>query len=110
MTGIPTRPNKGGWVHPLIKEVAIAFAETLYERLATNNVWYEMNKDRKGYVRRVWPTLLPAVRTHLATLCGPSSPISELEKQQICDALIKDHSLRLGRHRARVAKLERMFH
>jgi len=85
----------------MLKEIAMAFAEALYERLAHDNLWYEHNPNRSAFVKRTWPTLLPAVRTHLAQLLGMNT-ISEEEKVRVHDAIVKDHSLRLGRHRARV--------
>jgi Lon protease-like protein len=110
--GIPTRPNKQGWVHPLLREVAIGFAQTLYERLALDNQWYALNKDRKRWVAARWPDMLPAVRTHLARLLGMNT-LPDSEKMKIHDALVKDNELRLGRARAqeaRIAKAQRHVH
>jgi len=107
--GIPTKPNKQGWVHPLLREVAIGFAQTLYERLAQDNLWYKHNRSRGAFVSSRWPDLLPAVRTHLSALCSATSPLPDSEKDKIVSALIADNELRLGRGRAQAARVQRMF-
>ena len=103
------RPNKTGWVHPLLKEVAIGFAQTIYDRMALDNRWYSLNKDEKKWVRERWPDMLPAVRTHLGALCGPTSPLPDSKKTEVAQALIDDNQFRLGRHRAQDAKVRRVL-
>jgi hypothetical protein len=110
MRYVKSRPNRRGWVHPLLKEVAIGFAETLYERLAQDNLWYKLNPDRAAFVAAIWPDVLPSVRTHLSELLRPSSPLPDSEKDKIADALIKDNELRLGRGRAQRARIQRYVH
>jgi|SRR5712664_355501 len=101
--GIPTRPNKFGWVHPLVKETAVGCAEALYERLAQDNNWYSLNRNRKHWVGDRWRDLLPIARTHLAKLL--STNMEPRLKDEIADALIKDNELRLGRSRAQEVRI-----
>ena len=102
------RPNKTGWVHPIVKNAAIELAQQLYEKLAKDNNWYAVNGEMDIWVQTSWGDLIPAARAILAkTLSSPS--ISVEMKDTIADALIQDHSLRHGRNRAQQRRRKGLF-
>lgn len=103
--GIPTPITKHGFVHPLVRQTAIECAQALYERLARNNTWYELNKDRERWVAERWKDLLPNARQSLAA-CLRSKNLSEVQKREIADALIKDNELRVGRARGQTRRVQ----
>ena len=109
MNGVLARPSRDGWVHPLIKETAQECAQALYERLAKNNLWYELNPNRAIWVGERWRDLIPAARKSLAGALN-SPNLNKDQKDKIADALIKDNELRLGRARTQTKRISKMFH
>lgn len=103
--GIPTKPNKFGWVHPLIKETAIEMTQAMYEKLAMNNLWYGLNRNRKRWVGDRWRDMIPIARTHLAKLLAMNGPLTVAQKDEVAQALIQDNELRLGRARAQQVRI-----
>lgn len=96
--GIPTPITKHGFCHPLIRKTAIEFTESIYERLAKNNVWYEAHRDRKAWVGAKWKDMIPQVRKTLAKMLAMPQ-YDKKTKDEIAEALIQDNQFRLGRMR-----------
>lgn len=83
--------------HEMVAHVAKEMAGEVYDTWAkSSNVWYRQHKSRDKYIGESWGLYVEAARATLASmLAQPSTP--ELLKEQIHDALVKDHSVRRGR-------------
>lgn len=87
-------------VHPLILETARGFANEIYEELCLkDNEFYARCPNREAWVTQAVPELLPRAREILASMLSRIS-VSEAQKEEIYDALVKDGSLprHLGLH------------
>lgn len=88
--------------HWMIAKTAKAIAESLYEDLASDNMWYKGAKEtgvtQKVFVSQVWPQLIEEARHNLAKSLNGNLP--QQAKDAIADALIKDNLLREGRLKA----------
>lgn len=104
---IASKPNRRGWVHPLIKKTAQEMAEVLYESLARDNNWYALNHSREAWVSAVWPDIIPAARATLTKLLGTN--IAEKLKEEIYVALCEDSPLRHGRALAQERRIKGVY-
>ena len=102
------RPSNS--VHPLIRKVAIEMAGSLYDDLMHDNERYaqwkaqcpELTPKRAEamFIERMWPQLIESARVTLARMLA--MPYPESMKEEISDALIKDHSLRAPNQQSKV--------
>lgn len=78
--------------HEMIANVAEAMAQELYEELAKDNSFYKVNEDRQDFVLHCAPKLRAAARSILGGMLARND-VSDIEKQQIHEALVKDNAL-----------------
>lgn len=78
--------------HWLIAELCSGVANEMYEILASDNRFYEQNQDRKRFVEHCAPMCKDISRALLTRMLDEPET-SQMEKDQIYEALILDASL-----------------
>ena len=93
--------------HRLIIKTAVEMAEVAFEELMRHDAAYAEFKEkqklsglpqreiRRAFIARMTPFFIQKARTTLAELL--TTPIAEPLKEQISDALIKDHAFQASR-------------
>jgi hypothetical protein len=83
--------------HKLIAETAKDMARAAYEERASHsNHFYEKFPSMEEFVDDCWMHFIETARHTLAVMLG--GPYRQELKESIYDALIKDQSIRRGRH------------
>ncbi len=78
--------------HRMIAELCHQMAQSVYEDLASSNIWYKANPDRGAFVRDCAPTLRQHAREILSGMLERND-ISTYEKDKIFEALMLDKVL-----------------
>lgn len=81
--------------HFLLAKTAKEIAGAQYEEWAHNNVFYKSWPNRRVFIRANWPDFIPTARDTLAKMLEGN--LSQTLKDEIFEALMKDHSLRPSR-------------
>lgn len=82
--------------HEMVAELAVAMAQETYEELASkSDVFYGCNKNREDFVRHMAPLIREEAKQFLAGMLNDNS-ISDVEKEQIYEALKLDRHLKRG--------------
>lgn len=99
-----SQPIGTGHCHILIARTAQAMAGEKYELLMMNNTLFQEWKDehpgatgsalQRAFVAKYWGRYVEEARATLATMLNTN--LDTALKDQIADALIKDHALRRG--------------
>ena len=84
--------SKQQFAHTLLAETAKEFAATFYEDLAKDNQFYAFYPSQKKFVKREWHRFVEAARLQLSKMLGMAH-ISDFQKEQIFDALVKHSAL-----------------
>lgn len=94
--------------HRLVLDTAIAMAHEMYDTLMVDDVWYGVWKKRNPgagakaletrFVNKVLPQILPQARATLASMLNKPN-ITQVQKDQIYEALLADNILTHGRLR-----------
>lgn len=84
--------KKQQFAHELIAATAKEFAGAFYEELALDDAFFSFYPSQKKFIRREWPRFVEAARLQLSKMLGMSH-ISEFQKEQIFDALLKHSAL-----------------
>lgn len=92
--------------HFAIKKVAEGMAGVLFEEMMSRNeIWAEFKRQHEGkttkqleglFIAHLWPQMIDQARATLAGMLR-SPAISEEQKEEIMDILVKDQTLVRGR-------------
>jgi hypothetical protein len=92
--------------HKMVADTAKGMAAAVYEELAKNNAWYELNRSQQVFVEKTYGSLIEQARQVLAQMLS-SKTVEEQQKEIIFEALLLDKSLQQGRGvRSRVINLQ----
>lgn len=84
--------KKAKFAHELLAATAKEFAACFYEEAAKDNEFYKFYPQQKKFVKREWHRFVETARIQLSKMLGMAH-ISEFQKEQIFDALVKHASL-----------------
>lgn len=82
-------------MHAMVAEVAIGMARELYDQLKSDNAFYKHNNskdDERYFLERIAPLCRKGARAILGEMLTRND-VSEIEKEQIHQALVLDNSL-----------------
>jgi len=83
------RWNKDSYAHEMVAHIQVEMAQSIYEELAKNDIFYRDNPDRNVFVKACAPTLRDHARGVLSEMLARHD-VSQVEKEQIYQALLLD--------------------
>lgn len=101
--GIITQGKSAATVHKVIRDAAVGIAHETYEALMSRNDWYKLWKDEwpelafhpekleKKWVNLHWAQYIEPAKAALVALLN--SPVPEVLKEEIANALVLDRQL-----------------
>lgn len=84
--------RKSQFCHELLAATAKEFAGAFYEEAAHDNEFYKFYPTQKRFIKREWHRFVESARMQLSKMLGMSQ-VSEFQKEQIFDALVKHAAL-----------------